>query len=622
MCGIVGFVSFKGLPQNQARLKKALRLLSHRGPDEEGFYQDKFCALGHRRLAIIDLSSGKQPLKDEKTGQVIVFNGEIYNFPALRKELEEKGFYFATRSDTEVILKAYQAFGPSCVSRLEGMFAFAIWDPTKKELFFARDRLGKKPFYYRHEGERFVFASELKAILDETPLSLAPEALDCFLNFGYVPSPFTIFEGYQKLPPAHAGLFSSRGLKLFRYWELSFAPQKLSLSEALEAFWELFEAAVRKRLLSEVPLGAFLSGGIDSPLVVGQMSRLLEGPVLTNAIGFEGGADELPLARRFARYFGTDHREYRVRPEAAQILSRLVWHLDEPLADSSVIPTFYVCKMARQNVNVALSGDGGDESFGGYTFRYLPHLWESRLRAKIPPPARIFFGILARVYPYAPWLPKPLRLKTILANLSVSDAKAFYQDLVWLPQGLREKIYQPRFKRELGGFVPFELIHPLYEKVQNLDPLSRAQFVDLHFYLPEDVLVKVDRMSMAVALEVRSPLLDHHLVEFAATLPVELKVRGRGGKILLREALKRFLPASMISRQKLGFAVPEERWLRKDLRPLVEEALEDQNSLLWEYLNPAEIKRLWEAQLRGRINLGVFFWGLMVFHLWEKEFCR
>ncbi len=625
MCGLVGFVSLEGLPADiSQRLKRATRLLYHRGPDEEGFYQDHWCALGHRRLAIIDLQSGKQPLLDKEAGLALVFNGEIYNFQTLRQELKEKGFRFQTKSDTEVILKAYRAWGPECVQRLNGMFAFALWDAPQRQLFFARDRLGKKPFYFRFEGSLFSFASELKAILGEEKREISPEALDCYLNFGYVPSPLTILKGFQKLPPAHAGIFSKDGLRIFRYWELSFSPQaNLSLEEALEEFFSLFPQAVAERLISEVPLGAFLSGGIDSPLVVAQMQALLSQPVLTNSIGFEGGENELPTARRFATYLGTDHREFVIKPEAAQVLPKLIWHLDEPLADSSIIPTFYVCQIARQNVTVALSGDGGDESFGGYTFRYLPHLWESRLRQKIPPLLRgSLFSLLGHIYPQAPWFPKPLRLKTIWQNLSVSDAKAFYRDLVWLPPEIREEIYTPLFWKKLGGFSPLEKIYPLYEKVKELDPFSRAQYVDLHFYLPEDVLVKVDRMSMAVALEVRAPLLDHRLIEFAASLPLSLKLKGRKGKVLLREALQRFFPRKIISSEKKGFAVPEAQWLRKECRFFVEEALQDADSLLWQYLSRPKLRKLWEKLLTNKINLGVFFWGIMIFYLWEKEFYR
>ncbi|WP_022853500.1 asparagine synthase (glutamine-hydrolyzing) [Thermodesulfatator atlanticus] len=622
MCGIIGLVDFKGLSQEEkALVKRGLKLLEHRGPDEEGFFADGVCSLGHRRLSIIDLSSGKQPMRDEEL--VVVFNGEIYNFLSLRRELQEKGQAFKTKSDTEVILKAYRVWGEGFVERLSGMFAFALWDASCKKLIFARDRLGKKPLYYFGGQGKIFFASEIKALFEAPfiPKELDLEALDCFFSFGYVPSPKSIFSAIKKLPPAHWAVFSQEGLRLNRYWEVEFSPQALSLEEALEEFLGLFEKAVAERLISDVPLGAFLSGGIDSPLVVAQMKKELDAPVLTNSIGFDQEeGSELPLARDIARHLGTDHREYIVKPEAAKILPRLIRHLDEPLADSSAMPTFYVCQMARKNVTVALSGDGGDESFGGYTFRYLPHLFESRLRAKIPLPLRAgFFRILGGLYPRASWLPKPLRLKTIFQNLAVSDARAFYQDLVWLPVDLREKLYTSSFLKKLCGFSPFEFVYPLYQQAKGLDPVSRAQFVDLHFYLPEDVLVKVDRMSMAVALEVRSPLLDHRLVEFAAKLPLELRVKGNQGKLLLREALKKFLPEELIARPKRGFAVPEAKWLRQDLRSFVEDVL-SRDSFVWEFLDHKEVFRLWQAQLQGKLDLGVFFWGLMILGLWEKEF--
>ncbi|OAG27693.1 asparagine synthase (glutamine-hydrolyzing) [Thermodesulfatator autotrophicus] len=622
MCGIVGLIDFSGITEeDKVLVRKGLLLLKHRGPDEEGIFRDHQAVLGHVRLSIIDLSSGRQPMEDEEL--CVIFNGEIYNFLDLRKELENLGHSFKTRSDTEVILKAYREWGENCVERLSGMFAFALWDARERKLLLARDRLGKKPLYYRLTNSRLVFASEIKALLADLPeKKIAPEALDCFFSFGFVPSPASIFSGIKKLPPAHLAVFSEKGLTLKRYWEVNFSPRAYSLDEALGEFLTLFEKAVSTRLISDVPLGAFLSGGIDSPLVVAQMSRLLDRPVLTNSIGFDDEAgSELPLAREIARFLGTDHREYLVKPEAAKILPKIIYHLDEPLADSSALPTYYVCQMARQNVTVALSGDGGDESFGGYTFRYLPHLFESRLRQKIPLPLRsTFFRLLGAVYPRASWLPRPLRLKTIFQNLAVSDARAFYQDLVWLPVDLREEVYTPQFKKELDGATPFEWVYPLYQKTREIDPVSRAQFVDLHFYLPEDVLVKVDRMSMAVALEVRSPLLDYQLVEFAGRLPLELKVRGNTGKIILREALKRFLPEGLISKPKRGFAVPEAEWLRGKLRPFMEEALDTRDSCLWQHLERKKVKALWQKHLSGRLNLGVFFWGLMIFRLWEKEF--
>lgn len=628
MCGIVGWVDFAGQRPEEVRplLEKMARILKHRGPDEEGFYLDHLAALGHRRLSIIDLSGGRQPMGDEASGAQIVFNGEIYNFRELRGELSELGHRFLTDSDTETILRAYLEWGPACLHRLRGMFAFAIWDPSRRRLFMARDRLGKKPLYYWQKGNLFAFASEIKALLELPGVErrLNPLALDCYFSLGYIPSPRTIFSEIKKLPPAHYLLLSEGRLEVHRYWRIDFNPQRRSPSEALSEFWDLFREAVSCRLISEVPLGAFLSGGIDSPLVVAMMVRALSEPVLTNSIGFDDPRlNELPVARQVAEHLGTRHREFTVRPQVAEILPRLAWHFDEPLADSSAVPTYYVCLMARKNVTVALSGDGGDEGFGGYTFRYLPHLWESRLRSWLPLPLRgVTFSLLGGVYPRSARLPRPLRLKTFLQNLAVSDARAFYQDLVWLPEEIRQQIYSQRFHRELAGFSPFEIVVPIYQEVEHLDPVSRCQYVDLHLYLPEDVLVKVDRMSMAVSLEVRCPLLDHRLLEFAATLPLDLRVDGKRGKILLRRAAEEVLPPAVVNRPKQGFSIPEADWLRGELRPLLEKTFEDVDSLLWGYLILPRVEDLWRRHLSGRENHSVFLWGLLMFSLWERHYLR
>ena len=627
MCGIAGFVNLKGHnpEEEKHRLCQMAHLLAHRGPDEEGFFVDSKIAFGHRRLAIIDLSSGKQPMVDDEAGLIIVFNGEIYNFLELRRELESLGEKFLTNSDTEVILKAYRVWGLRCLERLFGMFAFAIWDFSKQQLFLARDRLGKKPLYYWYQNHFLAFASELKSLLTlGAPKEISPEALDCYFSFGYVPSPQSIFKSIKKLPPANYLLFGEKGVTIKRYWNLAFEPQEYHLDKALEEFFALFEQAVKIRLISEVPLGAFLSGGIDSPLVVAQMQKILSQPVLTNSIGFDDQShNELPLARKIADYLGTDHHEFVVTPRIREILPKVSWYLDEPLADSSVIPTYYVCKMARQNVTVSLSGDGGDESFAGYTFRYLPHLWECLLRKKIPIEIRtILFGLLGQFYPRSSNLPKFLRLKTIFQNLAVSDAKAFYRDLVWLPPEIRDSLYTDSFLKGLCGFTPYEFIHPLYKEVEHLDPVSRCQYIDLHFYLPENVLVKVDRMSMAVSLEVRSPLLDHRLVEFAAKLPLNLKVSAKQGKILLREAIKHYLPPEFITKIKQGFSVPEADWLRGGLRPFVERLLQKNDSILWVYLNRPLCQKLWERHLSAREDHGVFFWGLMMFSFWEEHYLQ
>ena len=359
-------------------------------------------------------------------------------------------------------------------------------------------------------------------------------------------------------------------------------------------------------------------------MVVALMKEFTEDRILTNTIGFSTDEfNKAQVARKIARHLATDHREFTVTPQVKDLLPKIAWHFDEPLADSSAVPTYYVCAMARENVTVAISGDGGDEGFGGYTFRYIPHLWESKLRSILPTAFRgPLFSFVARLYPRSARLPRPLRLKTIFENLSVSDSRAFYKDLVWLPEDIRDRVYSPNFQSELAGFTPFEVVHPLYEQVKGLDPVTRAQYCDMHLYLPEDVLVKVDRMSMAVALEVRAPLLDHRVLEFAATLPLSLKISGKRGKILLREAVTRFLPRELMDRPKQGFSIPEAKWLRENLRDFVEGALGKRDSILRELFNEKEIKRIWEKHVSGRENHSVFFWAYMMFSLWEDNFLR
>ncbi len=628
MCGIAGFVDFNGHLKEEAEraLKAMTDVISHRGPDAQGQYVDNFAALGHRRLSIIDLEGGAQPMADETGRYIIVFNGEIYNFLDIRKELESKGYTFQTRSDTEVILKSYMEWGKGAIERLCGMFAFAIWDRDERTLFLARDRIGKKPLYVYEAKGKIAFSSEIKSILTlgvERALDL--EATDCYFSFGYIPSPRTIFKSIRKIPPAHYVLKTPERSQEKRYWDISFKPREMAVEEALdEGLFPVLRCAVRERLISDVPLGAFLSGGIDSPLVVALMKEFTEDRILTNTIGFSTDEfNEAQVARKIARHLATDHREFTVTPQVKDLLPKIAWHFDEPLADSSAVPTYYVCAMARENVTVAISGDGGDEGFGGYTFRYIPHLWESRLRAILPNALRCpLFSLVARLYPRSARLPRPLRLKTIFENLSVSDSRAFYKDLVWLPDDIRYRVYSPNFQSELAGFTPFEIVHPLYEHVKGLDPVTRAQYCDMHLYLPEDVLVKVDRMSMAVALEVRAPLLDHRVLEFAATLPLSLKIAGKRGKILLREAVTRFLPRDLMDRPKQGFSIPEAKWLREDLREFVEGALSKRDSILRELFNEKEIKHIWEKHVSGRENHSVFFWAYMMLSFWEDNFLR
>ncbi len=624
MCGIAGFINFSGHDPDAARsaLKRMTDALVHRGPDEEGFFADHYAALGHRRLSIIDLASGKQPMPALSGKLQLVFNGEIYNFLVIRAELEAKGHTFTTRSDTEVILHSYLEWGDSFVSRLHGMFAFALWDARTNTMLLARDRVGKKPLYYISDGPLFAFASELKA-LQAGAFSLGgidPEALDCYFSFGYIPSPKTIWQKVRKLRPAHTLLVSENGVRENRYWDLSFSsPVSRSLEDAADEFESLLDDAVKSRLMSEVPLGAFLSGGIDSPLVVSSMARA--GSVSTNSIGFEDDTlNELPAAKAVAEHLRTDHREFFVRTDAAEVLKKIAFHFDEPFADSSAVPTWYVCKMARENVTVALSGDGGDESFGGYDFRYLPHMLESKIRAALPPPLRSFaFGPLGALYPSVPWMPKRMRLKTIFENLAVSDAEAFYRDLVWLRPETRKSLYSREFLNSLYGFTPFETVKPFYSTCDAPDALGRSQFTDINFYMTEDVLVKVDRMSMAHSLEVRAPLLDHRILEFAARLPAALKLNNKQGKLLLRKVARRRLPPEIVNGPKRGFSIPAARWIRDELREMAYESIFQGSSLAREVLESNNLHRLWDDHLAGRRDHSVFLWGLMMLGLWEKQ---
>ncbi len=625
MCGIAGFINFTGHNPEEARsrIKQMTRVLAHRGPDQEGFYVDDHAALGHRRLSIIDLAAGRQPMSTGDQRLTVVFNGEIYNFLELRAELEGLGHRFRTRSDTEVILAAYRQWGSNCCTRLWGMFAFAVWDREDKRLFLARDRVGKKPLYYSLTDHGIAFSSEIKGLLagNLCERSIDPRALDCYLCFGYIPSPLSIFKGTSKIRPGHYVEYTSEGIKEKKYWDLSFNHQEdRSFDDAIEECTALLSDAVKKRLISEVPLGAFLSGGIDSTLVVSFMADLLDGPVRTNSIGFDvSGDDELPVARVVASHIKADHREFYVTPRAADVLEQIAWHFDEPFADSSALPTWYVCKMTRENVTVALSGDGGDESFGGYTFRYVPHILESKLRKVIPSCLRVpLFGAAAACYPASSRLPRPLRLKTILGNLSTSDSEAFCLDLGWLTPDTRLRLYNKEFLHNLMGFHPFEMVMPFYAGARASDPLSRAQNADIHFYMTEDVLVKVDRMSMAHALEVRSPFLDHRLLEFAATLPSRLKIHGRQGKVLLRALARKRLPAEVSGLPKKGFSIPAARWLRGELKEYARDHIFNKNGLARECLDPATLQDIWQEHQEGHRDHSVLLWSLMMLGLWEK----
>ncbi|MFZ4757222.1 MAG: asparagine synthase (glutamine-hydrolyzing) [Burkholderiaceae bacterium] len=626
MCGIAGFVDFDGHAPDaaRARVRAMTDAIPYRGPDADGFFVDERVALGHRRLSIIDLAGGVQPMGVADGAVQIVFNGEIYNFGALRAELQALGHVFRTRSDTEVILAGWMQWGEACVERLDGMFAFALWDARTRTLCLARDRVGEKPLYWYRSGSRLVFASELKALraAGGIPDTVDAEALDCYFTLGYIPSPRTIWRDVSKLRGGHVLIARADGIRQRRYWSLSFAdPRPIDLDTATDEFAALLDASVRARMVADVPLGAFLSGGLDSSLVVESMTRAGSGGVITHTVGFgEPGTDELDLARGTAAALGTSHHETVVPPRAADVLPRLAHHFDEPLADASAVPTWYVCEATRRHVTVALSGDGGDEAFGGYTFRYLPHVHESRIRARVPAAVRsAVFGAAAAVWPGSARLPRPLRLKTVLGNLAHGDAEAFYRDLAWLRDETRRSVYAPDFLASLRGFSARESVIPLYASSDAPDALGRAQHTDVQLYMTDDVLATVDRMSMAHSLEVRCPLLDPAILAFAARLPASVRISGTRGKLPLRRLAERRLPRAVVEAPKRGFSIPAARWLRGELRPMAESLLFDRGNPALDVLDTAALRRVWSEHLGGGRDHSVFVWAVMMYALWARE---
>jgi asparagine synthase (glutamine-hydrolysing) len=611
--------------------------MEHRGPDERGHYIHNTpkvtVGLGHCRLSIIDLQSGQQPLFNEDKTIAIVFNGEIYNFLELKQELEKRGHQFSTRTDTEVIVHLYEEFGEKCLEKLRGMFAFGIWDSRKQRLFLARDRVGKKPLFYFQGKDRFLFASEMKALLEDEAVikTIDPFAIDNYLSFLYIPSPRTIFKEVRKLPPAHymvihCANFSNNQIEIkgpFAYWDVEFKPEgALSESEWAERLDGLFKECVATRLISDVPLGAFLSGGVDSSAVVAYMAWEKKDPVLTNAIGFlERAFNELEYARIIATKFSTDHHEYFVKPDAMSIIEKLVWHFDEPFADASAIPTYYVSQMARKNVTVALSGDGGDEIFAGYIRRYSLSCAENEWREVLP----LFFrrymiGPISRVYPKGDYLPRWMRAKYLLMNMPLSPVEAYFRDMsCFLPEE-KEKLYQKDFRRSLNGYSPMDYFESFFRNSEIEDHLSRIQYVDFKTYLPEDILVKVDRMSMANSLEVRSPLLDHKFIEFAATIPSNLKLNGKISKYIFKKTLENRLPENILYRGKQGFSIPTGSWLKNELRTYAEDVLFSDKAKQRDYFDYDYVKKIWNHHLKGLRDHSDQLWTLLMLELWHRSF--
>lgn len=626
MCGITGIIHLDGQGSvDSTLLREMTALLRHRGPDDEGFYEAPGGGLGHRRLSIIDLDTGRQPMGNEDGSIQVVFNGEIYNFLDLRKQLQSKGHLFRTRSDTEVLVHGYEEWGESLVQHLNGMFAFAIWDARHRRLLMARDRVGKKPLYYTVNRDRLLFASELKALLCDPTVKRKIDltAIDDYLAFLYVPSPKTIFKNIYKLPPAHYLVLENGHVRTLSYWELRFAPNSQDERHLANQLDERLAEATRKRLISDVPLGAFLSGGVDSSAVVAHMAPWMnEEPLITASIGFaEERYNELAFARQVAGMYETQHHEFVARPRAMEVIEKIAWHLDEPFGDSSALPTYYVSQLARQVVTVALSGDGGDENYAGYICRYWHNMMEDRLRSLVPLPLRRgLLGPLGRVYPKYDFLPPPLRLKFLLTNLSCSHEEAYFRDMsMFLPE-TKQALYSPELKRKLGDYTPAHHFAPHFEKVRHCDLLSRILYIDIKTYMAEDILVKVDRMSMAHSLEVRSPFLDFELMEFVATIPSGLKLNGRISKYILKKSLEHRLPADILYRKKQGFSIPLSDWLRGDLRGYVEDTLFSRTAKERGYFDYQEVKKIWQRHLRGITDYSAHIWALLMLELWHRVF--
>jgi asparagine synthase (glutamine-hydrolysing) len=626
MCGIAGVFDWGGLPEpRRSELLAAMtRTLVHRGPDDEGYFLDPDVGLGFRRLSIIDLAGGHQPLSNEDGTVWVVFNGEIYNYRDLTRELEAKGHVFRTRSDTEAIVHAYEEWGTSCLDRFRGMFAFAVWDQKRRQLFLARDRLGKKPLYYARVGGTFLFGSEIKALLPfpglECPLDL--EAITDYLSLLYVPAPKTAFRTVRKLPPAHYLLVRPEGMQLQRYWDLHFTPADAADGRVAEDLLQRLQEAVAIRLRSDVPLGAFLSGGLDSSTVVALMARALDSPVVTSSIGFPDDAfNELEYARAVATHLNTEHHEQMVAPDALEVLERLVWHYDEPFGDSSAVPTYYVSQMARRHVTVALSGDGGDESFAGYR-RYYFDVRENKVRNLVPAALRRpVFGLLGALYPKADYLPQIFRGKAFISNVARTPWEAYFFSVSGFNGADKGRLLSPDAQGAVASYRTAALFEELYHAADGPDSLSRIQYIDFKTYLPDDILAKVDRASMANSLEVRCPLLDHLLVEHVATLPAHLKLRGTRTKVILKEAVRRLLPPGIIHRKKMGFAIPIGSWLRRELRPLVEEYVLG-STARHGLFDGGATTRLWREHQSGLRDRTPELWVILMFNLWYDRFVR
>jgi asparagine synthase (glutamine-hydrolysing) len=592
-------------------------VIRHRGPDDEGVHTEAGVGLGMRRLSIIDLSTGHQPIHNEDQTVWVVFNGEIYNYRQLRRELEAAGHRFYTSSDTETIVHAYEEWGTGAFERLRGMFGIGLWDRRKKTLLLARDRAGIKPLHYALTNERLYFGSEVKSLIAAGAVGreIDLSALDHYLSYLYAPRDRAIFKGVQKLPPGHYLTYNDGRVEVRQFWQIGTSePFRGTADQAAHALESVLADAVESHMISDVPLGAFLSGGVDSSIVVGLMARASSRPVKTFSIGFdEPQFDELEHARRVAGHFGTEHHEFVVRPDGLSILDRLIEHFDEPFADSSAIPTWYVSEIARRHVTVVLSGDGGDELFGGYD-RYLPHPRVAQFDTLPLPGKRQVAGLLW------PILPHGARGKNFLRHVSRSDDGRYLDSIAFFQPDEKAALYSADVRRALAGASAEDALAHHLARFSTLPAHSRMMRFDFETYLPEDVLTKVDRMSMAHSIESRVPLLDNEVIEFASTLPASLKIHNGRRKHVLKEAARRLLPAEILDRRKQGFGVPLGVWFRGGLTDLFSDILRSPTTRQRGYFEPAFVDRIVSEHLAGKRDHTLRLWQLLVFELWHRQY--
>lgn len=628
MCGISGLFDTQGERDfDRALAARINNIQAHRGPDEDDLHFEPGLALGHRRLSVIDLATGQQPLFNEDGTVGIVFNGEIYNFQELVPELKALGHVFKTRSDTEVIVHAWEAWGTACVHRLRGMFAFALWDRNQQTLFLARDRMGVKPMHYAWLPDgTFIFGSELKVVTAHPGFvrDIDPLAVEDYFSFGYVPDPRCIYRNAHKLPPAHTLLLrrgESGQASPVPYWDVQFTNDSpIDQADAEAELRDRVRESVKLRLIADVPLGAFLSGGVDSSAVVATMAGLSDTPVHTCAIGFDDPRfNESEFAQQVADRYKTDHRLEVVKSDDFDLIDTLAWLYDEPYADSSAIPTYRVCQMARKHVTVALSGDGGDESLGGYR-RYRMHLGEETVRGRLPYGLRRpVFGALGKLYPKADWAPRMFRAKTTFQAMAMDSVQAYHHSMSHLRADQRVRLFSPAFQRRLGGYNALEVFRHHAQQAQTDDPLALIQYLDYKTWLVGDINTKVDRASMAHSLEVREPLMDHQLIEWLATLPSSLKIQGGEGKAVFKKAFEPLLPHDLLYRPKMGFSVPLAKWLRGPLAQRMRESVLSPRMLASGYFNADTLQTLVKQHLGGQHDHSTPLWMLIMFDAFLRQ---